>query len=404
MSFTIKNNIYLVGNVDWEIEQYQGYKYSTHKGSSYNAYLIKEQKNVLIDTVDAPFTEVFIKNLKNEIDLKTIDYIIINHGEKDHTGALPELMKLIPDTPIYCTKNGIKSLRGQYHQDWNFNSVKTGDRLSLGDKELIFVEMPMLHWPDSMLCYLTEDNILFSNDAFGQHYATSAIYNDLVDQDELFVECLKYYSNILTPYNTKVTKKIEEILSLNLPIDMICPSHGVLWRDNPTQIVQLYLKWAQNYQENQITILYDTMWESTRHMAEAIAEGIKKSDETTIIKLMHLSKRDKNDVIAEVFKSKAILVGSPTVNKGLLTSIASIFEFIKSLQFKEKKGAAFGSYGWSGESTKLINARLVESGFDLANEGLKISWKPDEEALRACIEFGKTFADHVNEKKAESVN
>ncbi|HUH43159.1 MAG TPA: anaerobic nitric oxide reductase flavorubredoxin [Sulfurimonas sp.] len=398
MGFNIKGNTYLVGNVDWEIESYQGYKYSTHKGTSYNAYLIKEQKNVLIDTVDAPFTEVFIRNLKNEIDLNSIDYIVINHGEKDHAGALPELMKLIPDTPIYCTKNAVKSLRGQYHQDWNFNVVKTGDKLDLGDKELLFVEMPLLHWPDSMLCFLTKENILFSNDAFGQHYATSAIYNDLVDQGELLIECLKYYSNILTPYNSKVIKKIEEILSLNLPLDIICPSHGVLWRDNPSQIIELYLKWAQDYQENQITILYDTMWDSTRHMAEAIADGIKASDESTIIKLMHLSKKDKNDVIAEVFKSKAILIGSPTVNKGVLSSIASICEVIKSLEFKNKKAASFGSYGWSGESTKIINTKLLESGFSLVNDGLKMAWNPDEDAIKECTLFAKEFSDSLKDE------
>ncbi|MDD3475664.1 MAG: anaerobic nitric oxide reductase flavorubredoxin [Sulfurimonas sp.] len=398
MGFNIKNNIYLVGNVDWEIESYQGYKYSTHKGTSYNAYLIKEQKNVLIDTVDTPFTEVFIRNLKNEIDLKNIDYIVINHGEPDHTGALPTLMKLIPDTPIYCTKNAIKSLRGQYHQDWNFNIVKTGDKLDLGDKELVFVEMPLLHWPDSMLCYLTKDNMIFSNDAFGQHYATSAIYNDLVDQCELQIESLKYYANILTPYNLKVIKKIEEILSLNLAIDMICPSHGVIWRDNPAQIIELYLKWAQDYQENQITILYDTMWESTSIMAEAMAEGIRKSDETTIIKLVHLSKQDKNDVITEIFKSKAILVGSPTVNKGVLSSISAIFEIIKSLEFKNKKAASFGSYGWSGESTKIINTKLLESGFSLVNDGLQMMWKPDEDAIKECTLFAKEFSDSLKDE------
>lgn len=396
MGFIIKNNVHLVGNIDWEIESYQGYKYSTHKGSSYNAYLIKEQKNVLIDTVNANFTDVFIKNLQNEIDLDKIDYIVINHGEPDHTGALPTLMKLIPNTPIYCTKNCVKSLQGQYHQDWNFQVVKTGDVLDLGDKQLVFVETPMLHWPDSMLCYLTKDNILFSNDAFGQHYATSAIYNDLVDQCELYTECLKYYSNILTPYSALVRKKIKEILTMNLPLDMICPSHGVLWRDNPTQIVEHYLQWADDYQENQITILYDTMWQSTRNMAEAIATGIKEADKDVVIKLIHLSKKDKNDVMLEVFKSKAILVGSPTTNKGILTTIAASFEFIKSLDFKNKSGASFGSYGWSGESTKIINEKLVESGFTLVNDGLKMMWNPDKEAIKECITFGKEFVESLN--------
>ena len=201
MSVKIKNNVYCVGNIDWELQSYQGYKYSTHRGSSYNSYLIKEEKIALIDTVWETFSNQFVENLANEIALNKIDYIIMNHVEKDHSCALPELMSHIPDKPIYCTKNAIKSLKGQYHKDWNFNIVKTGDRLSLGNKELIFVEMQMLHWPDSMLCYLTGDNLLFSNDAFGNHYATGLLYNDQVNPGELFEECIKYYSNILTPYN-----------------------------------------------------------------------------------------------------------------------------------------------------------------------------------------------------------
>lgn len=391
MELNIKNSVYHVGSIDWEIEHYQGYKYSTHKGSTYNAYLIKEEKNVLIDCVDEAFSDVFIKNLKNSIDLESIDFIVINHGEKDHTGALVNLMELIPQTPIYCTKNCEKSLRGQFHKDWNFKIVKSGDRVSLGEKELVFVEMPMLHWPDSMLCYLTQDNILFSNDAFGQHYASSAIYNDLVDKAELFIESLKYYSNILTPYSAMFLRKMNEIDALELKIDMICPSHGVIWRDDPMQIVTLYMEWAKDYQENQITIIYDTMWDATKKMAELIAEGIISEDSDVVVKLLHLSKKDKNDVIAEIFKSKAILVGSPTVNNGLLTSVAAIFELIKSLKFKGKKAASFGSYGWSGESVKLINQRLQESGFSVVNDGIRVEWVPDAKEGEACFDFGAEF-------------
>ena len=319
----------------------------------------------------------------------------MNHGEKDHSGALPELMSHIPDKPIYCTKNAIKSLKGQYHKDWNFNIVKTGDRLSLGNKELIFVEMQMLHWPDSMLCYLTGDNLLFSNDAFGNHYATGLLYNDQVNPGELFEECIKYYSNILTPYNKLVINKIKEILSLNLPLDMICPSHGVIWRNHPEQIIQQYLKWADDYQENQITIIYDTMWNGTRLMAEQISEGIKKTDKDVNVKLMHLSKRDKNDVITEIFKSKAILVGSPTANGGILTSVSAILELIKGLKFKKKKAATFGCYGWSGEATKIISDSLEKSGFEIVNEELKVNWSPDNECIEKCIEFGINFCENI---------
>ncbi len=341
MSFKIKNNVHWVGKIDWELRKFHGDEYSTHRGSTYNAYLIKEEKVALVETVWTPFAKEFVANLAGEIDLKKIDYVIANHAESDHSGALPELMQHIPDTPIYCTKNGVKSLKGHYHQDWNFNVVKTGDRLSLGKKELIFIEAPMLHWPDTMFCYLTQDNILFSNDAFGQHYATEYMFNDLVDQSELFEECLKYYANILTPFSPLVVKKIKEVLSFNLPLDIICTSHGVIWRDKPEQIVEKYLEWANDYQENQITIIYDTMWNGTRLMAQQIAAGIKDADKEVNVKLFNLAKSDKNDVITEVFKSKAILVGSPTINRGVLVAVAGILEEIKGLKFKNKKAAAF---------------------------------------------------------------
>jgi len=389
MNINIKNNVYWVGKIDWELRKFHGNEYSTHRGSTYNSYLIKESKNVIIDTVWKPFAKEYVENLKKEIDLNNIDYIITNHAEIDHSGALPELMSYIPDKPVYCTENGIKSIKGHYHKDWNFNPVKTGDKIELGNgKELIFVEMKMLHWPDSMACYLTGDNILFSNDAFGQHYATEYMLNDLVDQNELFTECIKYYANILAPFSSLVEKKIKEILSLNLQIDIIAPSHGVIWRDNPAQIVQKYLSWANNYQENQITILYDTMWDGTKMMAENIALGIKKIDKDVNIKIFNISKTDKNDLITEIFKSKLILVGSPTINRGITVSTAGLLEEIEGLRFKNKKAAAFGCYGWSGESVEKINKLLERAGFTLINQGIKCLWNPDIESINKCISFG----------------
>jgi anaerobic nitric oxide reductase flavorubredoxin len=395
MSIQLNGSVTWVGKKDWELREFHGMEYSTHRGSSYNSYLVRDEKVVLIDTVWQPFAKEYVANLKKEIDLNKIDYIIANHGEIDHSGALPELMKEIPDTPIYCTKNGIKSIKGHYHQDWNFIEVKSGDRINLGSKELIFIEARMLHWPDSMFCYLTGDNVLFSNDAFGQHYATEFMFNDQVDQAELYQEAIKYYANILTPFSKFVTKKIEEFVSLNLPVSMICTSHGILWRDNPLQIIEQYVEWAQDYQENQITLVYDTMWNGTRRMAEAIAEGIKAEDPEVVVKLYNTGRSDKNDVITEVFKSKAILVGSPTINKGILTSIAAILEEIRGLEFKNKKAAAFGCYGWSGESPKMITKLLEECGMELVNDGLRALWNPDEDSIAQCVQFGRKFAAAV---------
>jgi flavorubredoxin len=397
MSFEINKSVKWVGKIDWELKKFHGDELSTHRGSSYNSYLVRDEKTALIDCVWTPFAKEFVANLKKEIDLKTIDYIIANHGEPDHSGALPELMREIPNAPIYCTANAIKSLKGQYHQDWNFIPVKTGDKLSLGSKEFTFIEARMLHWPDTMFTYLSGDNILFSNDGFGQHLASEHMFNDLVDQAALYDEALKYYANILNPFSKFVDNKITEILSFNLPVEMICPSHGLIWRNNPLQIVNKYQAWAKDYQENQITIIYDTMWNSTRQMAEQIAAGIKSSDKEVTVKLFNANSThtDKNDIISEVFKSKAILVGSPTINKGISFAIAGILEMIKGLAFNQKKGAAFGSYGWSGEGNKLISAELEHSGFELLNEGLKISWNPDEESLLKCQEFGKSIGENL---------
>jgi anaerobic nitric oxide reductase flavorubredoxin len=389
----IKNNVYWVGKVDWELRTFHGHELSTHKGSTYNSYLIQEEKNVLIDTVWMPYAEEFVSNLAKEIDLDKIDYIVANHGEVDHSGALPALMKLIPDTPIYCSANAVKSLKGQYHQDWNFQVVKTGDKLPVGNgKELIFVEMPMLHWPDSIAAYLTQDNILFSNDAFGQHLATEQLFNDLVDQCELYYEALKYYSNILTPFSSNLQKKLAEIGSFNLTIDIIATSHGVIWRDNPMQIVEKYAQWADQYQENQITIIYDTMWNGTKNLAEQIAQGIALADPAVTVKLYNVSITDQNDLIAEVFKSKTVVMGSPTINRSALHSIVGFTHLLKELKFKNKKAASFGCYGWSGESPKVLEDMLTDAGFTIIAENLKCNWNPDEAKRSDAVEFGKIIA------------
>jgi len=395
MSFKITDKVTWVGKIDWELKTFHGEEYSTHKGSSYNSYVIKDEKIVLIDTVWNPFSKEFIENLKKEIDLKKIDYIIANHSESDHSGALPDLMKEIPNTPIYCTKSGAKILKGLYHQDWNFVEVKTGDTLDIGKNKLTFVEAKMLHWPDTMFTYLSGENILFSNDGFGQHYASEFMYNDLVDQAELYNEAIKYYANILTPFSKFVENKIEEILSFNLPLAMICPSHGIIWRNNPAQIVEKYMEWAKEYKQNQITIVYDTMWNGTRRMAEAIAEGIRSTNSEFEVKLINSGKSDKNDIITEVFKSSMVLVGSSTINRGILSSTASILEMIKGLSFKGKKGAAFGAYGWSGESVKLITEELTKAGFEIVSPGIKELWNPEDVALERCRDFGRTIAEKL---------
>lgn len=395
MAFKLTNTVDWVGKIDWELETFHGEEYSTRKGSSYNSYLIRDEKIVLIDTVWKPFDSEFVANLKREIDLDKIDYIVMNHSEVDHSGSLPMLMKEIPNTPIYCTKTAANFLRGHYHEDWNFVEVKTGDTLDIGKNQLKFIEAKMLHWPDTMFTYLAGENILFSSDAFGQHYASEQMYDDKVNNEELIYETIKYYTNILTPFSPLVTRKVNELKSLNLEIDMICPGHGIIWRESTKDIIEKYLEWSDNYSENQITIIYDTMWNATRRIAETLAEGLREADRNSTVKIINSSKYDKNDILTEVFKSKAILVGSSTINKGILSSIAGILEMIRGLGFKNKKAIAFGSYGWSGESVKMITEQLKKAGFEVINDGVREAWNPDEACLEKIRLYGKELGELI---------
>ncbi|QIB68736.1 MBL fold metallo-hydrolase [Aminipila butyrica] len=393
MKKLIKNNVYWVGFMDWELESFHGADYSINHGSSQNSYLIKEEKTVLIDTVWKPHSTEFIDNLEKEIDLNKIDFIVANHGEVDHSGSLPALMEKIPGTPIYCTANGVKSLTGQYHHpEWNYQVVKTGDSIDIGNgKKLIFVEMKMLHWPDSMATYMTGDNILFSNDAFGQHFAVEELFNDKADQCKLWEEAIKYYANILAPFSLLVKKKIEEIQGLNLPIDIIATSHGSIWRDNPLQIVEKYYEWSQNYQEDQITIVYDTMWDGTKQLAHRISAEIAQISPDTRVKIYNISKINKNDIMTEVFKSKAIALGSPTVGGNILSSVGGWLDFLKELKFKDKKAAVFGCYGWSGEGTKVLRERLTGAGFTVVDTEAKSLWNPEEADFQNAAEVAKAL-------------
>lgn len=397
MSKRVTDKVTWVGKIDWELKKFHGDELSTMEGSSYNSYLIRDKKTVLIDTVWGPYDTEFVNRLKEEIDLKEIDYIVMNHNESDHSGTLPALMREIPDTPIYCTKKGESIIRGLYHQDWNYVNVKTGDELEIGDSKLVFVEASMLHWPDTMMTYMTGDNILFSNDVFGQHYASEMLYDDMDDISKLLHEAEKYYTNIITPFSTFVTKKLAEVQGMNLKIDLVAPSHGIIWRENIGLIMDLYAKWANNYQEDQITLIYDTMWQSTRKMAESIAEGIQQASPNTTIKILNAVKNDKNDILVEVFKSKAILVGSPTINNGFSYAIAGILEMIKGLKFKNKKAASFGSYGWSGEAAKQIKEFLEESKFAIVNDGIRVNWAPDQETIEQLREYGRKFVEEIAE-------
>ena len=389
----LAKGVYWVGVVDWGLRHFHGHELSTHRGSSYNAYLIVDDKIALVDTVWGPFQEQLIENIRQVVDPARIDIVVANHAEVDHSGGLPAVMREAPGATLVVSRRGRESIEGHHHRPWNFQTVRTGDKISLGSCELVFVEAPMLHWPDSMFTYLAGKDILMPNDAFGQHYASDFRFNDQVDQEELYEEAIKYYANILTPFSDLVAGKIGEVLALNLPVQIIAPSHGVIWRKDPLQIVQKYQEWAAQAPQQRAVILYDTMWEGTRHMAEAVGEGL--AAENVPFKLFHMAVTDRNDVLTEVFKAKAVVVGSPTVNRGVLPTLSPILEDLKGLRFKNKIGATFGSYGWSGEAVKLIEEHLALCGLPVIGPGVLAKWQPTEADLTACRELGYKIAKAI---------
>ncbi|HTZ10916.1 MAG TPA: flavodoxin domain-containing protein [Candidatus Margulisiibacteriota bacterium] len=386
-------DIYSVGVVDWNVRNFHGHTYTTKRGSTYNAYLIIDEKIALVDTVLASFSDELISNIKEVIPPEKIDYIIANHVETDHSGALPALMKLCPKAKVMGTEKCKEGLYRNYYGTWDFQVVHTGDSLKLGRRTLNFFEAPMIHWPDSMFTYCPEEELLLPNDAFGQHYATSERFDDEVDQCALMDEAAKYYGNILWPLGQIILKKIEEIQKIKLPIKMIAPSHGVIWRCNPAKIIQAYVSWAKNETAEKAVIIYETMWGATEKMARKIAEGL--SSNKVSVKLFNVAESDRTEIIKEMLEARAFLFGSSTHDNDMLPNLAGFLEFVKGLRPKNRVVSAFGSYGWAGGAVKEIEGVLKEAGIEPSLPGLSVKYAPDEAELKSCYEYGKKFAEII---------
>ena len=392
--FEIAKDIYWTGIKHWTLRYFHGYELSTHNGSTYNSYLIKDEKTVLVDTVWSPFADEFVKKIEAETGLANIDAIVINHIEPDHGGSLGRLFEcgLKPDTPIYCTKTGVDIIKKYFHKDgWNFQPVNNGDTLRIGKYELVFIDLKMIHWPDSMMTYVKGAGTLLSNDAFGQHYCTSGYYNDEVDETILYQEALKYFAGILAPFTRLIERKIADLLALDLPINIIAPSHGVIWRENPVQIVKKYLEWSKDYNDGSVAIIYDCLYEATKDIAGAIAQGL--ANKGVRYKISNAGNSDISDLISDLFCAGGMIIGSSTINNTMHRSIAGLLDDIRGHKLKGKLGASFGSYGWSGEAPKLVAEELTRAGVKLFGEPIRIQYAPDAAELKECIAFGEQFAD-----------
>jgi flavorubredoxin len=296
------------------------------------------------------------------------------------------------DKPVYCSKNGHRNLARHFQQKWNYQPVEDGAQLSIGKRTLTFMETRMVHWPDSMFTYCKEGNILFSSDGFGQHYAGLERFDDEMG-DRIMPHAKKYFANILLLYSPLIIKLVEKVKNLGLAIDMICPDHGVIWRKDPLKIIQAYAEWSEQKPKRKALVVYDTMWHSTEMMAEAIVDAL--GSEGVDAQPMHLRKWHRSDILTEVLDAGAILVGSPTLNNGLFPTVADFLAYMKGLRPLNKIGAAFGSYGWSAEATKLITRELEEMKFNVVDPGIKVQYVPDQNALETCRALGKKIADRL---------
>lgn len=372
----LREDIYHVGVVDWNVRSFHGY--STNRGATYNAYLILDEKVTLIDTVKAPFAKELIERISEIIDPDKIDYVVSNHVEMDHSGALPEIMKVCKNaTVVTSSPSGIKGLIAHYGDQYKYMGVKAGDSLSIGKRTLQFVGTPMLHWPDNMVTYCPEEKILFSNDAFGQHFSSNLVFDDQVDLPQVMLEAKKYFANILMPYQMQAGKALSIVKSLEL--DYIAPSHGVVWRSHIDDILSAYEEYSSGIMENQAIVVYDSMWGSTEKMAKAILEGFSKQGISA--KLYDLKSNHISDIMTDLLTSRYVAVGSSTLNNNMLPTVAAFLCYMRGLAPKNRVAIAFGSYGWGGQGVKQVNQELVAMGCHMALDDLKQVYIPSKEDL-----------------------
>ncbi len=390
----IAKNVFDVGVRDWNIRNFHGY--STYQGTTYNAFLIVDEKIVLIDAVKSNFADQLIENISRIVDPEKIDFVISNHTEMDHSGGLPRVMhKIGEEKPIYCSKMGQKNLSRHFSRHLNYQPVSSGQEMRIGKRTLSFLETRMLHWPDSMFTYLKEEKILFSSDAFGEHYAGPEKFDDEIG-DDIMPHAKKYFANILLPYAPLILKLVDQVTELGLEIDMICPDHGVIWRKDPTKIIHAYVEWSRQNPAPKAVVVYDSMWHSTEAMAEAIASSLMANGVKAYP--MHLGICHRSDIMTEVLDAGAVIVGSPTLNNGLFPTVSDFLTYMKGLKPKNKLAAAFGSYGWSGESVKIINGEMEAMGFEMLDPGIRVQYVPDDADMDACHSLGRRVAEALKSR------
>ena len=391
VSVEISRDVFWVGVVDWNVRDFHGYL--TRRGTTYNAYLIKDESTALVDTVKYPFSDELVKNINEVSSLEDLDYIIINHVEMDHSSALPKIIRFAKNAKVIASPRGKDALIKHYGEDIKVETVRTGDRVKLGRRTISFIEASMLHWPDSMFTYVMDEGILMPNDAFGQHLATSGRFDDEVEEAVLMEEAAKYYANILMPFAPLISKKIQELMSMGIQIKTIAPSHGVIWRSNPMKIINAYKNWSEGLSKNKAVIVYDSMWGSTTTIARAIADGLVSQG--IEVKFFKLRDSDVTEIVTEILDAKAVLVGSPTLNNSMFPSVSAFLTYVCGLRPKGKIWVFFGSYGWGKGAVKQMIETAQKSNFEVYEHTIEIQYVPTEKELKECFNFGRELAQKL---------
>lgn len=385
----VKDDIYWVGAVDWSIRNFHGY--ITHRGTSYNSYLVVDEKVAVIDFVKAPFAEEQVQRISEVIDPKKVDFIIANHAEPDHSGSIRRLMEACPNAEVIATERCINTLKKYYGDDLKITPIEKKPTLKLGKRSLTFVPVPMAHWPDSMVSYMPEEKLLFSNDAFGQHLASSGRFDDEVDEAELMQEASTYYANILMPLWRSVSRALKALEGV--PVEMIAPCHGIIWRKDPGRILKAYQGWVAGETKRKAVVVYDTMWGSTQVLARAIADGI--ASKGVNVRVHCLAATPNSDVIADILEAKAVVVGSPTLNNHIFPTVASFLAYMRGRKPMNKIGAAFGSYGWAGGAKKVVEAEMQATGIQLVESDIDFVFKPNGDETKRAYAFGASIGEKI---------
>jgi len=389
----IKPSVFWVGAIDWDLRHFHGHTYYTKRGGTYNSYLIMDEIPTLVDAVLGDFCQEMIDRIKEITPLELIKQIVVNHVEPDHSGSLPELLKLIPNVKLFGTAKCKEGLQKYYQGNWDFQVVKTGDEINTGQKTIKFLEVPMIHWPDSMFSYIPQDKLLLSNDGFGQQWACNERFDDEVDQTILYEETAKYYASILWPWSNIINLKLQELQKLKWEIDMIAPAHGLIWRQNPLQIVDWYRKWSANQSEKRVVLVYETMWNSTKQMAEAIAQGLNEIN--VPYQLFDINQTDKTDVLTATLDAKGYLFGSAAYDNDMLPNLAGFMYYLRGCHPQNRVAGAFGSFGWGGGATKTLEQFITDMKLSMPLPSLSLQWRPTSEELEKGKQFGRDFGGKV---------